>query len=407
MNTTSRLAIATILLCALSVQAGQAEDPSAPVIHNGAEPAGGLEVVQLEEMWRAGGEDDDIFFGHIFRAEGDADGNVYLLDTQLSEVPVFAPDGEHLKTLSREGEGPGETRGPVDLTMLPDGTLGILQRFPGMIVKIDLDGVPQGNFTVGDATEGGFNSLFTGRCRGDHLMMMGQEASMGEGTQTRTWFVSRFDAEGKELYRLWTRTSTIDFSRPVINELDIMDPAMFGSTIGPDGRVYIATHQDRYAIDVYGLDGKLSHVIERNFEPRDRLDFETGRVQAVFDFWASRNPAGIESHVESVAATINNLHVDNQNNLWVEHSRSGEIGPEGTYLTLDVFDPDGKFIKQVALVGEGDPLDDRLYWARDDMVVLIKGAIPAMYASMADGRAENEEEAELDEMEVICFRVTH
>ncbi len=402
MKKISGLLIAVILLCA---PLAQADDPAAPVIRNGAEPAEGLEVLRLEEMWRAGGEDDDVFFGHIFRAEGDADGNVYLLDTQLSEVPVFSPDGEHLKTLSREGEGPGETRGPVDLTMLPDGNLGILQRFPGMIVKIDLEGTPLGNFTVGDATEGGFNSLFTGRCRGGHLMMMGQQATMGDGSQTRTWFVSRFDAEGKELHRLWTRTRVIDFTRPVIRELDILDPAIFGSTVGPDGRVYVATQQDRYAIDVYGPDGKLSHVIERDFEPRERLDLETGRIQAVFDVWASNNPAGIETHVESVAATITNLHVDDANHLWVENSRSGETGPEGTLLAFDVYDPDGRFLRQVALLGEGDPLDDRLFWARDDMVVLVKGAIPAMYASMAGGQAENEEEGELDEMEVVCFRI--
>ncbi|MFH1842493.1 MAG: hypothetical protein ABIF77_04750 [bacterium] len=43
-------------------------------IHNSAEPAHGLQVVQLEEMWRAGGEDSDVIFGHIFGAEADADG---------------------------------------------------------------------------------------------------------------------------------------------------------------------------------------------------------------------------------------------------------------------------------------------------------------------------------------------
>lgn len=318
---------------------------------------------------------------------------------------MFSPGGEHLKTLSREGEGPGETRSPVDLTMLPDGNLGILQRFPGMIVKIDLEGAPLGNITMGEASEGGFHSLYTGRCKGENFMMVGQYATMGDNMQTRTWFASRYDAAGNELVKLWERSCVIDFSRPVIRELEILDPAMFASTPGPDGRVYIAPHHDDYAISVYSPEGGLVRVIEREFEPRRRSDLETGRVLAVFDVWAGRNPAGLESEVEGMAAAISNLYVDDDNRLWVENSRSGETGPDEAFLTFDVFDADGRFQRQVALVCEGDPLDDRLFWTRDDMVVLVKGAVPAMYASMAGGAADNEEEAELDEMEVVCYRI--
>jgi hypothetical protein len=401
----SSLVLVILIAATCVVQAREAEATDVPVVRSGAEPADGLQVVRLEEMWRAGGEDDDIIFGHIFRAEGDAEGNIYLLDTQLSEVPVFSPDGEHVKTLSREGEGPGETSGPVDLTLMPDGNLGILQRFPGKIVKIDLEGTPLGNITIGDASEGGFNSLYTGRCKGDNLMLVGQYATMGDNRQTRIWFAATYDAEGAEQARLWERTCVIDFTNPVIRELEILDPAMFASTPGPDGRVYIAPDYEAYAIQVYDADGALDHVIERDFETRKRSDLETGRVQAVFDAWASQNPAGMATHVESMAGTITNLYVDDANRLWVENSRSGETGPDEAFLTFDVFDADGRFEKQVALVCEGNPRDDNLFWARDDMVVLVKGAIPAMYASMAGGLADNEEEAGLDEMEVVCYRI--
>ena len=54
---------------------------------------------------------------------GDDDGNIYLLDSQLSEVKVFSPDGEPLKTLSREGDGPGEFRALSSVHVLPGDTL--------------------------------------------------------------------------------------------------------------------------------------------------------------------------------------------------------------------------------------------------------------------------------------------
>lgn len=397
--------LAILLSTAATASARQVEEPAVPVVENGAEPARGLQVVELQEMWRAGGEDDDVLFGQIFRATGDADGNVYLLDAQLCEVPVFSPDGTLIKTLSREGEGPGETHEPVDLTLMPDGTLGIMQRFPGIIVNIDLDGNPLGEIPIGDSAAGAFNALYTGRCKGGNLMMVAQHATMGEGTQTRTWYVATYDAAGRELNRLWSTDSVIDFSRPVLREIDIITPAMFGSTPGPDGRVYVAAHLDRYAIDVYDVDGSLDHVVTRDCTPRPRRQIEKDRIQAVFDVWVSRNPAGLETEINEVAMTVSNLHVTDANELWVESAYSGVSGPEEAFLTYDVFDAAGRFDRQVALVCEGNWLNDRLFWARDDMVVVVKGAIPAMYASMSGGVAENEAEAGLNEMEVVCYRI--
>ncbi len=393
------------LIIVFAAAAALADPPDIPVAANGAEPAHGLQVVELEEMWRAGGEDDDVFFGQIFRAVGDAEGNVYLLDTQLSEVPVFSPDGEHLKTLSREGEGPGETRGPVDLTLMPDGSLGILQRFPGTIVNIDLDGAPLGRIPIGDSAAGGFNSLFTGRCKNGHLMMVAQNATMGEGTQTRIWHVGVYDAAGAETHRLWSQEIVVDFAAPSMRENDILAPVMFGSTPGPDGRVYVAPHLDRYEITVYGPDGAPHHVITREHAPRPRRQIERDRVQAVFDVWAANSPIEIETQVNEVAMTVANLYVSDANELWVESAHAGVCGPEAAFLTYDVFTAEGRFDRQVALVCEGNWLNDRLFWARDDMVVVVRGAIPAMYAAMSGGVADNEEEAGLNEMEVVCYRI--
>ncbi|MCP4573074.1 MAG: hypothetical protein GY838_12025 [bacterium] len=397
--------VSLVCLFASTAFADQAAPGDAPVIRSGSQPTAGLEVVQLEEMWRAGGEDGDVIFGHIFRATADGDGNVYLVDTQLSEVPVFSPTGEHIKTLSREGEGPGETREPLDAIFLPDGSLGILQRFPGKVVRIDTEGTPLGDIFFADATEGGFTALYTGRSCGDQLMFVIQRATRDENRQVRTFEVGRYDAAGNELARCFSRESVIDFDDPVIRESTILDVVIFGSTIGPDGRVYVSTAVDRFAINVYEPDGALHHVIEREFEKRPRTDLESGRIQSVFDLWANRGGQIMPTEIYDCAPTIADLYVDAGNNLWVEHSRSAESGPGNAMLTYDVFDENGAFTRQVALACEGDPLNDELFRVRDDMVVLIKGSIPAMYASMAEGQAETDDEAAEANMEVICYRI--
>ena len=65
----------------------------------------------LTELWRAGGEDDEYFSAPSAPSEPTSEGQIYLLDSQLSEVHVYTPDGEHLRTVGREGDGPGEMRG--------------------------------------------------------------------------------------------------------------------------------------------------------------------------------------------------------------------------------------------------------------------------------------------------------
>ena len=68
---------------------------------------------------------------------------------------------ELVNTLGRQGSGPGEVNNPGDFVLMPDGTLGMVQIFPGKIVKLNLDGTPAGVFqpAFGEATAGGFLAL--------------------------------------------------------------------------------------------------------------------------------------------------------------------------------------------------------------------------------------------------------
>ena len=52
----------------------------------------------------------------------DSAGRIYVLDADGHRLLVFSDDGSHLRTLGREGEGPGELAWPIGLTVKPDGT---------------------------------------------------------------------------------------------------------------------------------------------------------------------------------------------------------------------------------------------------------------------------------------------
>lgn len=377
-------------------------------VQNGAEPSGGRETWQLQEVWRAGGDDEELIFGQIIQAVADTEGTVYLLDSQLCHVQVFSASGEHIGTLSREGEGPGEISSAADLLYLPSGNLGIVRAFPGKLIKITTTGTPAGTALIGteDPTEGGFIMCFRGACRGSNFMLCGARTDITSGKQNRVWYVGRFNEDGQVVAPCFEKTTVIDFSRLELIERDLVVWGAVSATPGPSGRVFVAPDHDRYAINIYDEDGTLSRVIERQFENRKRTTREQALISSVLKSWTRGSGAETTTSIEDGPPAVTSMHTTSDGYLWVQHSRSGRDQEDGIFLTYDVFDKDGHFIKQVSLACQGDPDNDRLIWLSDDTVVLVTDLVGAFFGNMADGALDLEEEdAGATVQEVIYYRV--
>jgi hypothetical protein len=72
----------------------------------------------------------------------DAAGRIYVLDADGHRVIVFTADGDPVRTMGREGEGPGELSWPLALTVKPDGTVLIEDIGRGTVHGFDPDGLP-------------------------------------------------------------------------------------------------------------------------------------------------------------------------------------------------------------------------------------------------------------------------
>jgi hypothetical protein len=163
------------------------------VIKNSDQPAEGVVKVSLDEMWRIGGEDDEEnLLGVVNQALVDEEGNVYLLDIQLVEVQVFDAEGMYLRSLGKRGDGPGEVRNAFGAVFMPDGNLGLIQGFPGRVVKVDHEGLPAGELKIGgdDPSAGGFFALRSSASQGNTLVFGGMKISRGEQSRTATHFVA-------------------------------------------------------------------------------------------------------------------------------------------------------------------------------------------------------------------------
>ncbi len=397
-----------MVMLAAPVLAGEEVDKDG-VLHimNGAKPSEGNVTVDLEEVWRHGGEDDEEFFGMISQCVVGDDGTIYLLDTRMSEIPVYDTAGERLDTLSREGDGPGETRTPSDLLFMPDGNLGMVQVFPGKITKISTDGTPAGTLEIGDATTGGFLQMFGCISGGNQVIVTAEKINPENGglAHRRNNFVAAFDDEGNETTRFFTNEYFWDFTNFTFDESGMNRVDFRKVAAGKDGRVYVAVERDDYVINVYTADGTLERVIEREFDSVARDDDEITRVREVMEAALAQIP-----NAKIVPATqepdIGSLRFGTDGNLWVASSRSGRDQPEGVLTTWDIFSPDGHFIKTVSAKIEGDGENDILIWTPDGNAVMVTGFVEAIQALQSGGAGSGgEEEEEAEPMEVIYLKV--
>jgi len=126
-----RLMILTVLLSS-SVQkpSWKAEIKSeggVGVIVNPSSPVYGEFHIELaEDLVIKGGPERDRVFGRVWDVKADGHGNIFILDAGNQRILKFDSSGRYLKTIGRQGQGPGEFQTPVNLRIDRNGLLYVL-----------------------------------------------------------------------------------------------------------------------------------------------------------------------------------------------------------------------------------------------------------------------------------------
>ncbi len=395
------LALAAALLISVPPPAAGQEQ-----VMNPAKTAKGPETLELKELWRVGGYDDeDVLFGVITDIIADRDGNFYLLDSQLNEVQVYSPGGEYLRTIGREGEGPGEFRGAFNLLLLPNGNIGVLQAFPSKIIGLTPDGDPADDFELPEREDDvGFRFLLQARNAGDQLAVVYGFNQPSESGFTQHNVLSLFGPDGDNERRLYTQDSTMNAADPMIAEIE-WDSFRNRWTSGPDGRVYSGVDYGEYKINVWNSDGKLSHVINREYPAHKRTDEESQRILDIYKGFTRQIPIpNIKYEIEADWNPIQAINARDDGTLWVQTSRGSWGIPEGEIGRWDVFDKDGKLARQVILKGQGDPQKDGYFFVKDRLFV-VTDWLDALMALQGGAGAVEEMDEEAEPMEIICYQL--
>jgi len=377
-------------------------------VRNPAKPMESPAEIQLQELWRIGGDSDadGEFFGLITDIGVHPSGDVYLLDMQLSEVKAFTPDGEYLRSIGREGEGPGEFRRPSGVFFDPNGNIGVVQSRPSRLVMLTPDGTPAEPLNLPSPDDGGFQALQRGEYRGGSMVAAGMNFKRSDAGFERTSALIRIDSQGKEVARFHASSSVASMARMIIRE----DEMTFPWTVGPEGNVYGSLDRT-WAIHVWAPDGQLLRIIELDYEPLMRTDAQIeARKQELGGQIRSRGRGGrIEPEFEASdrERDIEWLSVADDGNLWVLSSRGVRNLPAGVLGQFDVFDPIGRYVQKVSVRGEGSYKDDRFVLAADRLFVIreFAAAQRAMRGAEAEDADEADSETDPEPMSVICYKL--
>jgi hypothetical protein len=372
-----------------------------------------VRTVELVEQWRIGGDDEEeVLLGVIFDAMVGPDGNVVLIDRQLSQVLVYSSEGELLTTLGRPGDGPGELSQPHGMLLLDDGQIGVIQGFPGKVTILNPDDTPGGEIHIGgSAEEGGFNFVREMAKSGNHLVGARGRATFDTetGKMVTTNTLAIMDMEGKDQVVVVEHSQESDMARQVFDEAaDFSELDQWA--IGPEGLLYTAPVREDYTINVRNLEGDLIRVMARDFKSRkrsqeDKDELTNGMViimngvrQEIENKALDHDPAIMGMKVAADGQLVLRNCYDQDSLL--------EIGVAGRF---DVISPGGEFVEQLIFKVPGfDGKKDRLVFMDGQTYVVIRNFDQAQDAMMAGFGDETEEDDSLDDaepLEVVVYRV--
>jgi hypothetical protein len=342
-----------------------------------------VENYRLEEVWSVEDNGAEPFlFGIIEDVLIDESGTVFALDSQVKDVKVFSAEGDYLQTFGGEGEGPGEFRAPASLTIMPDGSLGIVSNVIARIVKLDRETGHPRNSVFGQGQDGG--PTFFGKIKSHPSFSPDGFVAVVKEMKVSSWkgkpdfwngrlYLASF-AEmplGEDTYPL-TIFAEIGRMAGSIEEEEEYYWLWRPWTIDSLGRVVMAPSWGKYQLQYFDPKGKMVQNISFPFDHRSRMDQEEKRALNFLCGGIDPEIMGVNLILSDTEAVIREIIPRENGVVWVWTNQSGKNNPPGVLLELDAISSTGDLQGKVKILGKGDPDLDRLFFGPKDRVVQLR-----------------------------------
>lgn len=285
-------------------------------------------------------------FGRVSSAILGPGNEVFIGDRLYDEVRVFGPDGRHLRTFGRDGEGPGEFGDVTSLAWVGDRMLA-LDLVLGRITEFSSTGEVLGQRTA-PGRWGGSEALRLYPVAVDEAWSVGAVTDAGGLSLVYVGQTSSGET-GDTLHRReapWDQQIACEYSRGWISLFDIIYSPKLVQHPGP-GAVMYEARTNVYRIAVTRGDDTL-RIIDRVLPTEDITDEEWAAATEDFETFVDDTPgAECEPRRPTRPPTkpfINEIFIAPDSRLWVEVIRTA--GPK-----WEVFDPEGRLLASLPLHG--------------------------------------------------------
>jgi hypothetical protein len=314
-----------------------------------------LSDTPLIEVGSLDAEGPEQFLG-VMDARLLPNGNLAVVNARLQRVVLFDAQGQHLRTIGRSGDGPGEFRSPWQVHPLAGDSLMVVDIYR-MVSVFDAAGAYIRRFVPGEIV-GETQGAPIGQFGDGSLFLMQYQHGSNEG---RTGLGKsqvepvRVGLDGTILERFGL------FDEQVVN-FGAPAPHLFGAwgKFRPDGEAFWYAWGERFEARRIERDGRVTRLVRLDLPRRPVTQADK---DGVLEGWRARvrgtpqEPA-ITAYIsratfEEVLPALDNLLVDDEGNLWIEDYR---VWSHRAPPTWRVFDAEGRYLGPVAMPAGFQPL---------------------------------------------------
>lgn len=341
-------------------------------VQNPSEPVNGSREIELKEMWRLDEESNDPLIGLITDVCLDSSGNICLLDYQMKTILVYNQEGDLLRTIGREGDGPGEFRRAYNIHTWPGSYIGVTTPEPPRIQLFHKNGNPQRDVFIAESNADSSlgnpslrKSMIADGWIGAEIRYRKYDTDQIRGKRQ----ICTINPDGSIRNLYFTIDYTVELRKTQTRYEDELNWPKSRWSLFDDGKICYATGHTDYTIHICGSDGNEFQVIGRDYESVKRSSLEKRRAERQFEKEQRFYP-NISWVTSDYHSDIEDLYARPDGTLWVQTSMGRWRTPEGACSAYDVFDVNGQFIEHVYLKAPGDLDNDKIYLLGKTVVIV-------------------------------------
>ena len=353
----NRLVFMTVLLL-LTAQL-HAQQEKVTVIENTVPKNGDSPYAEISLLYTIPtyDESEDYAYGisMVYDLAVDKNGNIYVLGKYEDNIVVFDRNGKYVRTIGREGDGPGEFRSPNNIA-IRDNEMHVFQVMGSLMQVLDLEGNYIRKFTV----PGGNYRFIT--LHDDYYLTMIRKTRLETGSSATTGIrVGRAGRGPDGYFSVEMRDKDFELIRniayvetdPPLTKTTRHFNLLSSSNI--DKFIYFPQNTDKYEITKYDLEGNALLTIVRDYKQskftKPVMDFKNQLKEYWIDYYDSQGVPNIYRNQNFVDPpdrpwVIRKILIDDHQNVWVLAGEwSGDTQQEvSVESTLDVFSPEGIYL---------------------------------------------------------------